>query len=54
MTDTPNKLIHIGHPIAVDEEQLFQALQIMKKAAENETDDMRMIVESIVPTYQPQ
>lgn len=53
MTDTPNKLIHIGHPIDVDEGKLYQALQVLDEAAENETDDMRMIVESIVPTYHP-
>lgn len=53
MTDTPNKLIHIGHPIDVDEEKLYQALQVLEEAADNETDDMRMIVESIVPTYHP-
>lgn len=53
MTDTPNKLIHIGHPIDVDEDKLHLALQTLEDAAERETDDMRMIVESIVPTYHP-
>lgn len=51
MTDTPNKLIHIGHPIDVDETKLYYALRILEEAAENETDDMRLIVESVVPTY---
>lgn len=51
MTDTPNKLIHIGHPIDVDEEKLFYALRIMEEAAANETDDMRLIMQSIVSTY---
>lgn len=53
MTETPNKLIHIGHPIDVNESKLFQAMKVMEEAAESETDDMRMIVESIVPTYHP-
>lgn len=53
MTDTPNKLIHIGHPIDVDEEKLIWALGVLEKAAEHETDDMRLIVEGIVPTYHP-
>lgn len=53
MTDTPNRLIHIGHPIEVDETQLLHALDVLEEAAENETDDMRLIVESIVPTYHP-
>ena len=51
MTDTPNKLIHIGHPIDVDENKLYYALKVMEEAAANETDDMRLIMESIVPTY---
>ena len=54
MTDTPNKLIHIGHPIEVDEVQLFHALRVLEEAAEHETDDMRMIVKSVVPTYHPE
>ena len=53
MTDTPNRLIHIGHPINVNETQLLHALDVLEEAAENETDDMRLIVESIVPTYHP-
>ena len=53
MTDTPNKLIHIGHPIDVDEVKLAHALRVLESAAQNETDDMRLIVESIVPTYHP-
>lgn len=53
MTDTPNKLIHIGHPIDVDEDELKDALLMLMDAAKNETDDMRPIVEKVVPTYQP-
>ena len=53
MTDTPNKLIHIGHPIDVDEDKLSYALYVLEHAAEHETDDMRLIVESVVPTYHP-
>ena len=53
MTDTPNKLIHIGHPIDVDEVKLFHALRVLEQSAQSETDDMRLIVESIVPTYHP-
>ena len=53
MTDTPNKLIHIGHPIDVDEDKLSYALYVLESAAERETDDMRLIVDSVVPTYHP-
>jgi len=53
MTATPNKQIFIGHQIDVDEIKLYKALDVMEAAAKNETNDMRMIVESIVPTYHP-
>lgn len=53
MTTTPNKQIFIGHPIDIDEKALYKALRVMDMAAYNETNDMRMIVESIVPTYHP-
>ncbi len=52
MTDTPNKLIHIGHPIPVDENRLYYALRVMEEAADSEADDMRLVVQSVVPTYQ--
>ncbi len=32
MTDTPNKLIHIGHPIDVDEVKLAHALRVLESA----------------------
>ena len=51
MTEAPNKLIHIGHPIDVDEDRLYYALRVMKEAAANETDDMRLLMQSIVSTY---
>ena len=51
MAETPNKLIHIGHPIDVDEDKLYYALQVMEEAAANETDDMRLLMQSIVSTY---
>lgn len=51
MADTPNKQIHIGHPIDVNEDRLYYALYVLEQAAENEVEDMRQIVKSIVPTY---
>ena len=52
MSNTPNKLIHIGKPIKVDEDRLYEALQNMEKAAQAEADDIRILVEGVVPTYQ--
>ena len=54
MTDTENKLIHIGKPIEFDEEKFFQQIELLKKTAENELDDIRQIVQEIVPTYEYQ
>ena len=53
MTETPSKRIFIGHQIDVDEARLMKTLRVMEEAAEKETDDMRLLVESIVPTYRP-
>lgn len=53
MTETVNKQIYIGHPIEVDAEKLYYALDVMEEAVDNEVDDVRIIVESIVPTYHP-
>lgn len=54
MTDTANKLIHIGKPIEFDEMVFFGQLKRLKEAANEESDDIREIVREIVPTYTPQ
>ncbi len=54
MTDTANKLIHIGKPIEIDEEKFFRQLNALKLAVEAEADDIRPLVQEIVPTYVPQ
>ena len=53
LQDTENKLIHIGKPIVFDEEEFEKVLSRLKAAAENETEDVRAIVQELVPTYQP-
>ncbi len=53
MTDTPNKLIHIGHPIDMDEAALWRAIRVLEMAADDETEDTRTIMASVVPTYHP-
>ncbi len=52
MQETPNKLIHIGKPIELNEETFFLELMELKKAAEGETKDIRRMVKQMVPTYQ--
>ena len=51
MQETPNKLIHIGHPIEFDEDQLFNHLEELFKEAYDETDKMKELVSKLVPTY---
>lgn len=54
MTDTENKLIHIGKPIEFDEMVFFKQLKRLKEAANDESADIRELVREIVPTYTPQ
>ena len=49
---TPNKLIHIGKPIDVTEEELDEKLKMLKDAVDND-EDMREAIKKAVPTYHP-
>lgn len=53
LTDTENKLIHIGKPIEFDESQFYVQLNNLKKAVERECADVRPLIQEIVPTYEP-
>lgn len=53
LTDTDNKLIHIGKPIEFDESAFYVQLNNLKKAVENECEDVRSLIQEIVPTYIP-
>ena len=53
MQDTPNKLIHIGQPIPLDEESFINELNRLKEYVEGEPDDIRDYVRKLVPTYTP-
>ncbi len=53
LTDTENKLIHIGKPIEFDESQFYVQLNNLKKAVEKECADVRPLIQEIVPTYEP-
>ncbi|MCM1103101.1 MAG: polysaccharide biosynthesis protein [Clostridium sp.] len=53
MTDTANKLIHIGKPIEFDEMVFFKQLKRLKDAANEESADIRELVREIVPTFTP-
>ena len=51
LQETSNKLIHIGKPIVMDDEEFCHQLDRLEKACQEETEDMKDIVASVVPTY---
>ncbi len=53
LKETENKLIHIGRPIEFDEEQFHKDLEELAEAAEDESQDIRVIIQRMVPTYHP-
>ena len=53
MKETDNKLIYIGKPIDLDEEVFFKQLKSLKEAVTHEDNDVRRMVQEIVPTYVP-
>lgn len=54
MQKTPNGLINIANPIELDEQKLWATLGELKKAAYDETPDMKNLVARLVTTYKPQ
>lgn len=50
---TPNKLIHIGNPSPFDTAEFRAQLEELMTAAYDNDDDIRTIVEKMVPTYIP-
>ncbi len=53
LTDTENKLIHVGKPVEFDERLFYVQLNHLKQAVESECDDVRELIQEIVPTYSP-
>lgn len=51
MQHTPNRLIHIGQPIELDEERFLAQLQQLKDYVEQEPADIRSVIQDMVPTY---
>ncbi len=52
LQDTPNKLIHIGKPIAFDMEEFCVQLDRLYEVANLDSEAIRGEVKNIVPTYQ--
>ena len=53
LKDTENKLIHIGKPIEIDENEFFRDLHELKTATMNESIGIKQLIKKIVPTYVP-
>lgn len=51
MTDTPNKLIHIGHPIEMDDEQFMKDLDELDRESRKDVNNIREVIKRVVPTY---
>ena len=53
LQETANKLIHIGKPIKMDEDNFLMQLENLKDYVVQEPDDIRKWVQEIVTTYHP-
>ena len=51
LVDTPNKRIHIGKPIDLDENIFFKQLDELYKVAYEENKDIKDLIKQIVSTY---
>ena len=48
---TQNGLISIAKPIELDEKRLWERLERLSEAAHSETEEMKILVKELVPTY---
>ena len=53
LKETPNKLIHVGEPIEMNDELFEKQLVELEKACTSESKDIKKIVASVVKTYKP-
>ncbi len=53
MKTTPNKLIHIGSPIAFDTDEFLTQLKALMDASYAESDQIQTLVAQMVATYHP-
>lgn len=51
LQDTENKLIHIGHPIEIDEDRFLMQLEELKAICLMEPVEIRKLIKEIVTTY---
>ena len=51
LQDTPNKQIHIGQPIRMDDPWFFEKLKELDERSRADSEDIRDLIAEIVPTY---
>ncbi len=51
LQDTANEMIHIGHPIDMDDEWFEEKLKLLDKVSRQDSSRIKEIVAEIVPTY---
>lgn len=51
LQDTANEMIHIGHPIEMDDEWFEEKLRLLDKVSRQDSSRIKEIVAEIVPTY---
>ena len=51
LTATEHQRIHIGHPLDINEDELFAKLGELEKVMYDDSADVRQIVKELVPTY---
>ncbi len=51
LTATEHQRIHIGHPLDINEDDLFAKLGELEKVMYDDSADVRQIVKELVPTY---
>ena len=51
LQDTANEMIHIGHPIEMDDEWFEDKLKLLDKVSRQDSARIKEIVAEIVPTY---
>ncbi len=53
LKETEHSLIHIGKPLAFDEDEYLRQLEELKRIVKMEPEAIRRRIKEIVPTYQP-
>jgi FlaA1/EpsC-like NDP-sugar epimerase len=53
LENTPNELIHIGHPVKFDHQEFLLQLRELIEMADSNSDEIIALVEKIVTTYKP-